>query len=287
MIITLKAKDKLSFINGRYEVPKDDPALMDKWHKVDNMVTSWILNSLSKDLAEESWDGLACFRPLPIYDHAKNQILLLDPLPSVNKAYSMILRIEKQRKLHINALAGAPGKKDDKICIHCKSTGHTMDICFKVHGYSEWFIELKKKNKGKTTIAAFKGFDKGIWVIDIGAITHMCYNFFAVYQPHKARQKFLDGNTKPVTHAETVFLNPKLILLDTSEVLATGSLQGRLYKLDAEINKSYPLPSILCLNKGCNITTSRRNLPFTNWHAKLGHYSQAKMLHISKQPKHL
>lgn len=29
-----------------------------------------------------------------------------------------------------------------------------MDICFKVHGYSEWFIELKKKNKGKTTIAA-------------------------------------------------------------------------------------------------------------------------------------
>ena len=31
------------------------------------------------------------------FDHIQNQIMLMDPLPSVNKAYSMVLRVEKQR----------------------------------------------------------------------------------------------------------------------------------------------------------------------------------------------
>ena len=30
-----------------------------------------------------------------VFDHSKDQILLMDPLPSVNKAYSMILKVEK------------------------------------------------------------------------------------------------------------------------------------------------------------------------------------------------
>lgn len=29
------------------------------------------------------------------YDHVRNQILILEPLPSVNKAYSMVLRVQK------------------------------------------------------------------------------------------------------------------------------------------------------------------------------------------------
>lgn len=35
------------------------------------------------------------------FDHIRNQVLLMDPLPSVNKAYSMVLRVEKQREVHI------------------------------------------------------------------------------------------------------------------------------------------------------------------------------------------
>ncbi|KAL0451845.1 UNVERIFIED_CONTAM: hypothetical protein Slati_1162600 [Sesamum latifolium] len=31
------------------------------------------------------------------YEHIRSQILVLDPLPNVNKAYSMILRVERQR----------------------------------------------------------------------------------------------------------------------------------------------------------------------------------------------
>ena len=33
------------------------------------------------------------------FDGIRSQILLLDPFPSVNKVYSMVLRIEKQREV--------------------------------------------------------------------------------------------------------------------------------------------------------------------------------------------
>lgn len=35
------------------------------------------------------------------YDHVRNQILLIEPFPSVNRAYSMILRVEKQRQVSL------------------------------------------------------------------------------------------------------------------------------------------------------------------------------------------
>ncbi|KAJ0016708.1 hypothetical protein Pint_10816 [Pistacia integerrima] len=35
------------------------------------------------------------------FDHIRNQILLMDPLPIINKAYSMVLRVEKQREVYI------------------------------------------------------------------------------------------------------------------------------------------------------------------------------------------
>lgn len=75
------------------------------------------------------WDELACLMPVPActcsaskevsdltgfnrlmqflmglndtFDHIRNQILVMDPLPSINKAYSIVLRVEKQREVHI------------------------------------------------------------------------------------------------------------------------------------------------------------------------------------------
>lgn len=33
------------------------------------------------------------------YEHVINQVLLINPQPSVNKAFSMILKIEKQKEI--------------------------------------------------------------------------------------------------------------------------------------------------------------------------------------------
>ncbi|KAK6146761.1 hypothetical protein DH2020_020630 [Rehmannia glutinosa] len=181
MLIALGAKTKLGFINGKIEVPEEDSPKYDQWRKVDCMVISWILNSISKDLVDafiysntakelwddiakrfgdcngpmiyqlerdisnmhqgslsvveyftklkRLWDELACLMPLPIcesetrrligerdmnrrlmqflmglhesYDQVRSQLLLMDPLPDVDKAYSMVLRVEKQRNVHL------------------------------------------------------------------------------------------------------------------------------------------------------------------------------------------
>ncbi|KAL2237831.1 UNVERIFIED_CONTAM: hypothetical protein Sindi_0974800 [Sesamum indicum] len=35
-----------------------------------------------------------------VYDHIKNQILLMDPLPTIAEAYSIVHKVEKQRELN-------------------------------------------------------------------------------------------------------------------------------------------------------------------------------------------
>lgn len=102
--------------------------------------------------------------------------MVIEPLPSVNKVYSMILRVEKQRKVknvytdildnvatmtinnkrtchdaknYGNDRGGA--KKIDKsnlCCSHCNFTGHTKEICFKIHDIPDWYKDLMK-TKGK------------------------------------------------------------------------------------------------------------------------------------------
>lgn len=51
IIIALRAKDKLSFIDGKIKPLKLDFGNFKKWQKADSMVISWILNSLTKELA--------------------------------------------------------------------------------------------------------------------------------------------------------------------------------------------------------------------------------------------
>ncbi|KAJ9132934.1 hypothetical protein P3X46_033751 [Hevea brasiliensis] len=55
MIIALRAKDKLGFINGKCEMPSVDSPLFERWQRVDSMVVSWILNTISKEIVESFW----------------------------------------------------------------------------------------------------------------------------------------------------------------------------------------------------------------------------------------
>nr|XP_016443290.1 PREDICTED: uncharacterized protein LOC107768662 [Nicotiana tabacum] len=48
----LSVKNKVGFINGKCGKPDSKDPIFDQWERCDNIVTSWILNSLSKDLAD-------------------------------------------------------------------------------------------------------------------------------------------------------------------------------------------------------------------------------------------
>ncbi|XP_070048846.1 uncharacterized protein [Nicotiana tomentosiformis] len=52
VIIALFAKNKLGFIDGTLVVPKADSRIQQVWARCNDMVLSWLLNSLSKEIAE-------------------------------------------------------------------------------------------------------------------------------------------------------------------------------------------------------------------------------------------
>lgn len=50
MRLALCAKVKLGFIDGRYKKPSETDVDYDRWKRADSMVTSWLLNSISKEI---------------------------------------------------------------------------------------------------------------------------------------------------------------------------------------------------------------------------------------------
>ena len=104
----------------------------------------------------------------------------MDPLPNVNRAYYMLLQVERQTRLNVqqetslqtsafvsmkhssfqnsnshtrpSQIERRDGKrikydKASRKCDYCKKTGHTMDQCFKLTSvYLEWFLNMKNKS---------------------------------------------------------------------------------------------------------------------------------------------
>ncbi|XP_065865496.1 uncharacterized protein [Euphorbia lathyris] len=98
------------------------------------------------------------------FEHVRNQILLFDPYPSLNKVFSMILRVEKQKDLQVDTIdlthsanmgtrydprskKKSVVSKEDKFCVHCQKGGHIKEECFKLVGYPDWFKGNKKKKQ--------------------------------------------------------------------------------------------------------------------------------------------
>ncbi|KAL0302419.1 UNVERIFIED_CONTAM: hypothetical protein Scaly_3033300 [Sesamum calycinum] len=102
------------------------------------------------------------------YDHVRSQILLMDPVPAVGKAYSMFLRIEKQREVYSGNFGidregvmatqlgevarRIPNKgpikrrgfidKKQLYCEHCEKSRHLRENCFELTGFLDWNREL-------------------------------------------------------------------------------------------------------------------------------------------------
>ncbi|XP_073016728.1 uncharacterized protein [Primulina eburnea] len=96
------------------------------------------------------------------YAQNRAQILMMDPLPIISKIFSLFMQEERQRSIHtdvfsspmnksftpfhsphIASVKGTFGGKDERgnkidnrpVCSQCNIPGHTMDKCYKIHGY--------------------------------------------------------------------------------------------------------------------------------------------------------
>ena len=106
------------------------------------------------------------------FSQVRTKILLMDPLPSVNKAHSLFIQEEMQRPVHnivrveSTTLAtknlGTNFKgKDRPLCTHCGKLGHTIDKCYKLHGFPPGFKFKNNKNANahqvSTNLKLFQG----------------------------------------------------------------------------------------------------------------------------------
>ncbi|KAL5539285.1 hypothetical protein UlMin_045376 [Ulmus minor] len=102
------------------------------------------------------------------FSQVRGQLLFMDPMPPINRVFSLIVQEEQQMRTNpssdssnstgtmafavktdvakfdgsgsqnsqnSNSSASKNQKRDRPYCTHCKILGHTMDRCYKIHGY--------------------------------------------------------------------------------------------------------------------------------------------------------
>ena len=106
------------------------------------------------------------------YEQARSQILMMVPLPTLNKAYSLLVERESQRIMSqtshsssssdLNALFTAQSSvpkprfntsssyDPNAFCDYCKRTRHMQAVCYKLHGYPLGYERKKRGSTGPT-----------------------------------------------------------------------------------------------------------------------------------------
>ncbi|MCH84099.1 integrase catalytic region, partial [Trifolium medium] len=190
MKCALGAKNKLPFIDGSMEVPALDDLNRSQWERGNYLVYSWILNSVSDPIAstiafhdnaidvwldlQERFSKADRVRIATLrnsinnlkqviqfltglndqFSVVKTQVLLMDPLPPLNKVYSLVVQEENnhppvaivedstslinaaQRSLNRGKSAyNGGGKNNSKYCTFCHRNNHVVEFCYAKHGY--------------------------------------------------------------------------------------------------------------------------------------------------------
>ncbi|KAJ4717700.1 Retrovirus-related Pol polyprotein from transposon TNT 1-94 [Melia azedarach] len=254
MVIALSVKNKLGFVDGSITRPTGTDPLLNSWIRNNNIVISWILNSVSKEISasvifsqsayeiwndlkerfmqrngprifqlrrelmnhtqgqlsvsayftklKTIWEELNNYRPAcscgkcscggikNLADHyqmeyvmsflmglndnfaqVRGQLLLMNPIPPINTVFALISQEEHQRQVSEISSISAPAsamafttktnshktnfnqsfnkpnqKKDRPLCTHCGYSGHTIDKCYKLHGYPPGYKPRQKQN---------------------------------------------------------------------------------------------------------------------------------------------
>nr|KYP59020.1 hypothetical protein KK1_014445 [Cajanus cajan] len=247
MQVALSVKNKLAFIDGTLPKPAITDSTFAAWNRANNVVISWLYNSVSKDIitsilfastAQEIWDDLKTrfsrkngprifqlrcqlmslhqgmddistyytklksiweelsgYKPTfqctcgglqqlqsfteseyvmsflmglnDSFSQIRGQILLSDPLPSIENFFSLVLQDEAQREIAVTSSppvansdniaftvnSSQPAtsrnrftKKERPRCAHCDILGHTKDTCYKLVGYPPNYFKNRTTN---------------------------------------------------------------------------------------------------------------------------------------------
>ncbi|KAL0407843.1 UNVERIFIED_CONTAM: Retrovirus-related Pol polyprotein from transposon RE2 [Sesamum radiatum] len=309
--VSLGTKMKLGFIGGTFPRPALGSIHFEQWRRVDLMVTSWIWNSMSKDIVEsfkfcatslelwlaiqarygrsngpmiyqlqreissisqcnlslteyltkvtKLWNEINCLAPMPksaqvmqflmglhdSFNNERSQILMLDPLPDIEKAFSMVCTVEKQRAVH-NELEANSGhmayqmteikrkRKAVAANVEIREEGSAKTSSQNITEIVAEVLKVMQKNivatNPLTSYANYAQFDEefasntviptGInencWIIDTGAMNHVCSNI-DLFQTHAKLSSphyihLPDGSKRLVQYTGIVNLNNEITL---------------------------------------------------------------------------
>ncbi|XP_070002102.1 uncharacterized protein [Nicotiana sylvestris] len=167
MLTSLSAKNKHNLLDDRVNKPTPESPYYPHWERCNDMVKAWITNSVSREIAISFLNGLN-----DSYTTVKSAIMLINPLPPISKAYSLLQQDESQREAHsvapnfsgdatsflVSPSASTTNRTfSQKVnfearksapnvsCKYCKKPGHTVDKCYRLHGFPTDFKFTKSK----------------------------------------------------------------------------------------------------------------------------------------------
>ncbi|KAF7839631.1 putative reverse transcriptase, RNA-dependent DNA polymerase, Gag-polypeptide of LTR copia-type [Senna tora] len=296
----LEAKDKVGFIDGSLPAPENSTEFK-RWKTVDSMIKSWMVNSLTKELADTSvcclssknlWDTLdervnpmptctygkctcelnkkittllASMKLLqflmglnPVYDVVRTQILNLDPLPAINKAYNMVITDEAQREFK-ELREKRAGKKT--VAANVKDSGNTEASATQnndsgsntdlANAVSYLLKEVQRLGKGKTTATKDEQEQRTRHILAKGRVIDSLY--------YLDKEAFSSCNKR-----QCLKCNKK------ANVLLNNAAD-----MNKEIDSSSP--TVLF-----NSTTEKTSEEIQMWHNRMGHPSTRTLKHIDQ-----
>ncbi|KAL0339088.1 UNVERIFIED_CONTAM: Retrovirus-related Pol polyprotein from transposon TNT 1-94 [Sesamum angustifolium] len=313
--VSLGTKMKLGFIDGSFPRPGIGSINFESWRRVDLMVTSWIWNSMSKDIVEsfmfcatsrdlwlaiqarygrsngpmvyklqreissvsqnnlsltayltkvtKLWNELSALAPVPkcrcggcscginkaidnltsstqvmqflmglhdSFNNERSQILMLDPLPDIEKTFSMVYAVEEQRSVHND-------------------------------------LEINSTHMACNTVIPTE-IDENCWIVDSGASNHVSGNIALFHSYIKSASPHYihlpDGSKRLVQYTGTVKLTSNITL---ENVLFVPQFSVNL--LSDQDTKDSLVMGVLF----------RR---VSVWHNRLGHASMEAIKHIQE-----
>ncbi|KAF7801742.1 Retrovirus-related Pol polyprotein from transposon TNT 1-94 [Senna tora] len=201
------------------------------------------------------------------YETVVSNILLMEPVPSYNKVYSMVAQIESQRSVTLKNVASVEASA----------------LLAKID-YPDWFKELKNQKAKKHNDFVNATFDddstgsnqkvieedKKLWIIDSGASSHVTGSLELLTKTYKPKGE----NTVQLPNG--LIKKVELVGKDrlTKKQLAKGKMIKNIYVLVDEGFADLK-------NNNCLACNSNDCIDSTLWHERLGHLSHNVLAHIA------
>ncbi|XP_042977276.1 uncharacterized protein LOC122308156 [Carya illinoinensis] len=171
----------------------------------------------------------------------------MDPLPSMNRIFSLVLQEEKQREIKMNSTLSfdsiaavttkntknvnsfnkqSGSRKDRPICSHCGYTGHTSDKCYRIHGFPPGF-KSKKFNVHSANQVSSSTVQESNEIPQLSFTQEQCQQILALIN-HSPKSNCPSSSVNQVSNLAAEIPNSYGIL-PTPNVKYSENLSGPIY----------------------------------------------------------